>query len=167
MLGKIDLKHIIAILKLAAICVLATSGALAVAAQGTSADELLSDADRVVQQIDSSRYVDVWQDAAPFVKAKIPRDQFVGATRQSREAFGKVSRRAWASVTRLQYTAQPGIPDGLYANVDYATTLANGRTVFELLSFQFVQFGEDGTWRLTGYIPRQSGETKAAHAVMQ
>lgn len=163
-MGKIDLKHINAILKLAATCVLATSAALAVAAQGNSADELLRDADRVVQQMNSNRYVDVWQNAAPFVKVKIPRDQFVSATRQSREALGAVSRRGWASVTRLQYTAQAGIPDGLYANVDYVTTFADGRTVVELLSFQF---GEDGTWRLTGYIPRQSGETKAAHAVVQ
>jgi Protein of unknown function (DUF4019) len=146
------LKLIIAILKLAAVCVLATSGALAVAAQGTSADELLGDADRVVQQIDSNRYVDVWQDAAPFVKAKIPQDQFVSGTRQSRQALGAIVRRGWASVTRVQYTGQSGIPDGLYANVNYATTLTNGQSVFELLSFQL---GQDGMWHLTGYVPHQ------------
>jgi hypothetical protein len=55
------LKPITAILKLATVCVLATSGALAVAAQGASADELLGDADRVIQQIDSNRYLDVWR----------------------------------------------------------------------------------------------------------
>lgn len=152
------MKPITAILKLAAVCVLATSGALAVAAQGTSADELLGDADRVIQQIDSNRYLDVWQHAAPFVKAKIPQDQFISATRQSRQALGVVTRRGWISVTRIQFAAQTGIPDGLYANVDYATTLANGRTGSELLSFQL---GEDGTWRLTGYIPRQASEAKA------
>lgn len=146
------MKLIIAILKLAAVCVLATSGALAVAAQGTSADELLGDADRVVQQIDSNRYVDVWHDAAPFVKAKIPQDQFVSGTRQSRQALGAIVRRGWASVTRVQYAGQSGIPDGLYANVNYATTLTNGQSVFELLSFQL---GQDGTWHLTGYVPHQ------------
>ena len=146
------MKLIIAILKLAAVCVLATSGALAVAAQGTSADELLGDADRVVQQIDSNRYVDVWHDAAPFVKAKIPQDQFVSGTRQSRQALGAIVRRGWASVTRVQYTGQSGIPDGLYANVNYATTLTNGQSVFELLSFQL---GQDGMWHLTGYVPHQ------------
>jgi hypothetical protein len=159
--GKIDLKHIIATLKLAAICVLATSGTLAVAAQGTSADELLSTADHVVQQIDSNRYVDVWRDAAPFVKAKIPQDQFVSATRKSRQALGAVIRRGWGSVARVQYTGHTGIPDGLYANVDYATTLANGRTAFELLSFQL---GDDGQWRLTGYVPRPIEEAAAAQA---
>jgi Protein of unknown function (DUF4019) len=157
--GKIDLKHIIAILKRAAICVLATSGTLAVAAQGSSADELLGDADRVVQQIDSNQYVDVWQNAAPFVKAKMPQDQFVNATRQSRQSLGAIIRRGWGSVTRIQYTGQAGIPDGLYANVDYATVLANGRQVFELLSFQLE---EDGTWRLTGYVPRQAREATTA-----
>jgi hypothetical protein len=159
--GKIDLKHIIAILKLAAICVLATSGTLAVAAQGTSADEVLGDADRVVQQIDSNQYVDVWQNAAPFVKAKIPQDQFVTGIHQSRQALGAVIRRSWGAVTRVRYTGQAGIPDGLYANVDYATALANGRLVSELLSFQLE---EDGTWRLTGYVPRQAHEATAGQA---
>ena len=161
MLKEIYLKHVIAILKLAAVCVLATSTSLAVAAAGTSADELLSDADHVLQQFDSNHYAEVWQNAAPFVKAKIPQDKFVGSTSQARGALGAVTRRGWAQVTRIQYTGANGIPDGLYANVDYATTLASGRTVFELVSFQL---GSDGQWRLTGYVPRQTQDAPAAQA---
>ena len=44
------------------------------------------------------------------------------------------------------------MPDGLYANLDYATTLTSGATVFERLSFRL----DDGRWHLTGYVPRQS-----------
>jgi hypothetical protein len=40
---------------------------------------------------------------------------------------------------------------GLYANVDSSSTLADGRTAFELLSFHLER---DGQWRLTGYTPR-------------
>ncbi|VWC27507.1 membrane protein [Burkholderia arboris] len=39
------------------------------------------------------------------------------------------------------------------ANVDYATTLTNGATVFEKPSFRLEG---DGRWRLTGYVSRQS-----------
>ncbi|RZF30208.1 DUF4019 domain-containing protein [Paraburkholderia sp. UYCP14C] len=146
------MKHITSILKLAAICVLGTSCTIAAAAQGTSADELLTDADRVFQQFDSNHYAEAWRDAAPFVKAKIPQAQFVSTTREAREALGAVTRRGWSSITRIQYIGFPGIPDGLYANVDFTSTLASGRTVFELLSFQL---DADGQWHLTGYIPRQ------------
>jgi hypothetical protein len=158
---EIHLKHAIAIMKLAAVCVLATSASLALAAPGTSADELLNDADRVLQQFDSNHYAEVWQNAAPFVKAKIPQDKFVRSTSEARGALGAVTRRGWAQVTRIQYNGANEIPDGLYANVDYATTLASGRTVFELVSFQL---SSDGQWRLTGYVPRQTQDAAAAQA---
>jgi hypothetical protein len=160
MFREIHLKHIIAILKLAAVCVLAVSATLAVAAQGSSADELLGDADRVLQQFDSNRYADAWQNAAPFVKAKISQDEFVRTMSQARQTLGAITRRGWSSITRIQYIGASGFPDGLYANVDYASTLASGRTVFEMLSFQL---GTDGQWRLTGYVPRLTQGTTAAH----
>jgi hypothetical protein len=75
-----QLKHVSAIIKLATVCAVTLSAALAVAAQGNSADELLNDAERILQQFDSNRYAEVWQDAAPFVKTKIPQDQFVKST---------------------------------------------------------------------------------------
>jgi hypothetical protein len=153
---KINLKHFIALIKLALVCVLATSATLAVAGQGTSADELLSDADRVLQQFDSGQYVEAWQDAAPFVKVKIPQNQFVGTMSQSRRTLGAVTRRGWSSVTRIQYVGVAGVPDGLYANVDFTSTLGDGRTAFELLSFQL---GNDGRWHLTGYTPRLTQAT--------
>ena len=156
---KHQLKHVTMICKLAAVCALTMSATLAAAVQGNSADELVSDAERVLQQFDSNRYVEVWQDAAPFVKTKIPQDQFVKTMSESRHALGAVMRRGWASVTRIQYTGVAGIPDGLYANVDSASTLANGHVAFELLSFQL---GADGQWHLTGYTPRLSQDQGSA-----
>lgn len=155
------MKHLIAILKLAAACALTLSATLAVAAQGISADELLKDSEHVFQQFDSNQYADAWQEAAPFVKAKIPQDQFVRTTSQARQALGAVTRRNWASITRIQSIGMPEIPDGLYANVDFASTLASGRTVFEMMSFQL---GGDGQWHLTGYTPRLTQGAAPAHA---
>lgn len=142
-----------AVLKAVAACAVAASCTLAVAEPGSSADELLSDAARVLQQLDSDHYDGVWQNAAPFIREKMTEEQFADSLRLARQSFGVVSKRGWASVTRIRYTKISGVPDGLYANVDFTTTLTDGRALFEMLSFQLES---DGQWRLTGYAPRQS-----------
>jgi hypothetical protein len=140
-------------IKLAAGCALAACWTLAVAEPGTSAEELLGDANRVLQQLDAEQYAQVWQDAAPFVQARTSREPLVNLTRPSSQALGAVSMRGLASITRIRYTNVASVPDGLYANADYATTLASGRTVFERVSYQLES---DVHWRLTAYVPRQS-----------
>lgn len=155
------MKTLVAIFRWAAVWALAMSVTLTAAAQGTSADELLNDTGRVFQLFDSNQYADAWQNAAPFVKAKIPQDEFVRMTIEARKELGTVARRSWSSITRIQAVGLPGIPDGLYANVDFSSTLTSGRTVFEMLSFQL---GDDGQWRLTGYRPRATQDTAPARA---
>ncbi|TDA49082.1 DUF4019 domain-containing protein [Burkholderia pyrrocinia] len=120
---------------------------------GESADSLLRDSDAVFKQLDAGQYGAVWSDAAAFVKARIKQDQFAADMQQARQSVGAVSHRGWAQITRIRYTNASTTPDGLYANVDYATTLTNGATVFEKLSFRL---DDDGRWHLTGYVPRRS-----------
>ncbi|GAU03319.1 DUF4019 domain-containing protein [Burkholderia stabilis] len=120
---------------------------------GESADTLLRDSDAVFKQLDAGQYGAVWSDAAAFVKARIKQDQFAADMQRARQSVGAVSHRGWAQVTRIRYTNASATPDGLYANVDYATTLTSGATVFEKLSFRL---DDDGRWHLTGYVPRQS-----------
>ena len=120
---------------------------------GESADALLRDSDAVFKQLDAGQYNAVWTDAAAFVKARIKQDQFAADMQHARQSVGTVSHRGWAQITRIRYTNASAMPDGLYANVDYATTLTNGATVFEKLSFRL---DDDGRWHLTGYVPRQS-----------
>lgn len=146
---------------LAVACVMACGSTLALAQQGTSADELLNDANQILQQLDANHYAALWQDAAPFVKASVPQERFASQMQQARQSVGTVTRRGWASVTRIQYSGAKGIPDGLYANVDFATTLASGRAMFEMLSFRL---GDDGQWHLTGYVPRQTQDRTAAQS---
>jgi Protein of unknown function (DUF4019) len=136
------------------VAIFSASAALSAHAQsgGASADELLNDANTVMRQIDGGEYAEVWANAAPFVKAGIMQDQFVADTRRARQTLGAVRAREWASVTRLRCRDVPGVPDGLYANVDMVTTMATGSTIDEKLSFRF---DDDGHWRLTGYVPRQ------------
>lgn len=151
------MKHTIA--KWTAAGLLATSAALAHAQPGTSADDLLNDADTVVHQIDAGQYDAVWNGTAAFIKNRFTEQQFIAETQQSRQALGTVKQRGWAAVTRIQYTNSKDLPNGLYANVDYATTLATGKMVFEKLSFRLES---DGKWHLTGYVPRQEQEVQAS-----
>ena len=77
------MKYSIAIMKLAMVRALTSSAALAVAEHGASADEPRGDSGSVLQRLDSDGYADVWQAAAPFVKAKTTQDESVRFTRQS------------------------------------------------------------------------------------
>ncbi|KUY76424.1 DUF4019 domain-containing protein [Burkholderia sp. RF4-BP95] len=121
-------------------------------ADGESADALLRDADAVFKQLDAGQYGMVWNDSAAFVKARIRQDQFALDMQRARQSVGMVSHRGWAQITRIRYTNSSSMPDGLYANVDFTTTLKTGTTVYEKLSFRL----DDGRWHLTGYVPRQS-----------
>lgn len=146
------MKGLTRVCMLAGTCTLAMMSMLAHGAEaGASADELLGDAQHVLAQIDAGQYVAVWQEAAPFVKAKYAENGFESGLSQLRQAVGAVSRRGWASVTRLNYSHDKVVPDGLYANVDYTTWRTDGRVVYEKVSFQF---GNDGRWYFTGYEPR-------------
>jgi hypothetical protein len=158
------MKSRIALNRLALACVLGSFAVAAMADPGTSADELLADAGHVLQQFDAGRYADAWQDVAPYARSRLTQDEFVTSTSLARHAVGAVSSRGWASITRIRYAQAAKLPDGLYANVDFATTLVGGGTMFELLSFRLEL---DGHWHLTGYQPRtaQGGSTAQTEVV--
>jgi hypothetical protein len=140
--------------KMAAACALAAASVLAHGAEaGDSADELLGNAALALKRIDAGDYTALWQQTAPFVRGFYTPDRFASGLTQARKSVGTVSQRGWASVTRLTYTKVKDVPDGLYANVDYATRLTDGRVVYEKVSFQL---GADGHWYFTGYDPRQN-----------
>lgn len=142
--------------RLAKICtfLVLSSAAAATLAQDASADQIIQNGLQVLKQIDDGQTGDVWENAAPFVKARFPKAELANTLRQSRQTVGTIALRTWASVNRIRYQQDTTTtPAGLYANVDYSTRLADGRTVFELLSFRQEA---DGAWRLTGYVPRQT-----------
>jgi hypothetical protein len=134
------------------ICLIAGISHVAIAQESASADALIQKGLGVLQQIDSNAAGDVWDNAAGFVKARISKEAFIKNLSQARSTLGAVSERRWASVVRIRYdTDIQSTPAGLYANIDYATDLKDGRTVFELISFQL---DSNKMWRMTGYIPR-------------
>ena len=123
-------------------------------AQDASADRIIETGLQVLKQIDSGQTGEVWENSAAFMKARFPKAELTAMLGQSRQSVGSVAARTWASINRVRYAQDTQtVPAGLYANVDYSTRLADGRTVFELVSFRQEA---DGSWRLTGYVPRQT-----------
>ena len=59
------------------------------------------------------------------------------------------SCRVWIDVSRREFSGTPALPAGVYVNVGYQTTFANGKTARELVSFRL---DEDKSWRVTGYV---------------
>jgi len=105
-----------------------------------------------LRQVDAGNADDLWNNSAAFIRALMKKQDHVDDIRRARLTVGSVARRDWAGVTRIRYvqgSTQP--PPGMYANIDYATHLTDGRTVFEKVS---LRLDPDG-WRLTGYVPRQ------------
>lgn len=120
---------------------------------GSSSDEILDAAGQVLQQIDQNQYTQVWQDAVPFVKARLTQDGLVNALSHSRQQLGPVKYRNWSAIVRLQYSNSKTVPDGLYADVDYTTTLVDGRVIYEFVT---LELGSDGRWHFVGYVPHQT-----------
>lgn len=153
--------------KLVAGCLLAAAALGAVAADraspGQSADELLQSARDTLRQLDEDRFGPLWDNASGVLKSRVPRAAFIDTTRKARQTLGSVKQRDWQNVTR-RTTATDGslqdLPAGTYANVEYTTLLADGKTGSEKLSFSL----EDGKrWHFTGYVAFRP-ETAAAAA---
>jgi len=139
--------------------VLASSATLAVAQSADSADELLWNARRVLQQVDQGHMSELWQQGSPLLKQTLPKDQFVNATTRIRAALGAVRQRSWTSVSRVVASHEPGMPDGVYGNVHYTTTAVSGQLVDEQVSFRQAR---DGQWLFTAYLPRVARSTGSA-----
>jgi Protein of unknown function (DUF4019) len=105
-----------------------------------------------LHQVDAGNADELWNNSAAFIRTAMNKQDYVDGIRQARLTVGSVARRDWANVTRIRFvegSTRP--PPGMYANIDYATHLTDGRTVFEKVS---LRLDPDG-WRLTGYVPRQ------------
>jgi hypothetical protein len=121
------------------------------AAEGESADEIISISQSGLRQIDANRAGELWDAAPAPIKAKVPRAEFAEGVWRARQGVGSIKQRTWAAVIRLR--SEPGsleTPPGRYANVDYTTVLADGRTIFERVSLRL----ESDGWHVVGYIPR-------------
>ena len=109
---------------------------LAQAQSQDSADEIIAAGFNVLQTIDSAqsdpRQIEpLWTRTSAFVKTRMSKDEFISGIRQARAGYGSISKRTWAGVIRIRHGANSNLPEGLYANADFSTTLPNDKIIFE------------------------------------
>ncbi|HVX06069.1 MAG TPA: DUF4019 domain-containing protein [Rhodanobacteraceae bacterium] len=113
---------------------------------------LVQYAESIIAMIDNGQSGQVWDQASDVAKKTVSRDQFTKATESDRAKLGKVTSRKVEGVTRALSNGKDKLPQGLYANVVFATQFANEtKPIRELVSFHL---DSDKKWRLSGYTTR-------------
>jgi hypothetical protein len=95
--------------------------------------------------VDSGDYGKAWDQSAGRFRASVTRQQWLDGLPKTRGTLGAVkSRRAEVASYK---TSLPGMPDGDYVTVRFATTFEKKDEAQELVTLVY----EDGTWRPLGY----------------
>lgn len=97
--------------------------------------------------VDSSKYVDSWQESASLFKAHVTKEQWSSMIAATRDPMGKVVSRKLKSA---QYTKTlPGAPDGEYVVFQFDTSFEHKQLAVETIT---PMLDKDGKWRVSGYF---------------
>jgi hypothetical protein len=96
--------------------------------------------------VDSGKYAESWQEAAPILKAAVAVDQWQRALGASRDPLGKLTSRKLKSA---RYTKTlPGAPDGEYVVIQYDSSFEHKRSAVETVT---PMLDRAGKWKVSGY----------------
>ena len=96
--------------------------------------------------VDSGKYAESWDEAAPIFKAAVTQEQWKRALAASRDPLGKVLSRKLISST---YTTNlPGAPDGEYVVIKYESSFEHKQSAIETIT---PMLDKDGKWKVSGY----------------
>lgn len=96
--------------------------------------------------VDSGKYAESWDEAAPIFKAAVTQEQWKSALGARRDPFGKVLSRKLISST---YTTNlPGAPDGEYVVIKYESSFEHKQSAIETIT---PMLDKDGKWKVSGY----------------
>lgn len=97
--------------------------------------------------VDSEKYGESWEGAAPFFKEAVQKGQWEQMMQSSRSAFGKNLSRKLKSA-RYQ-TSLPGAPDGQYVVIQFNTSFEHKTSAVETVT---PLLDTNGQWRVSGYF---------------
>jgi hypothetical protein len=96
--------------------------------------------------VDEGRYLESWDEASPYFKKMVTKEQWLSTIKIAREPFGKVLSRTLKS---KQYAnSLPGAPDGEYFVMKYETSFENKKSSIETVT---PMMDKDGKWKVSGY----------------
>lgn len=120
-------------------------------------DKLLAIAHHALRQAEEDRLEELWATSSGLLKSRVPRAEFVEATRKALRERGEIKAREWIQIKQvLQSESTPMIPAGRYANVEFSVLLPNGAKSVERVSLS----RERDRWHFLGYVttPRSKND---------
>jgi Protein of unknown function (DUF4019) len=97
--------------------------------------------------VDSGKYGESWEEAAPSFKAHVTKEQWKSMAGPVRDPLGKTLSRKLRSAS---YTKTlPGAPDGEYVVIQFDTSFEHKQTAVETVT---PMLDKDGKWRVSGYL---------------
>jgi hypothetical protein len=122
---------------------------VAYAAADTASDKATVDFARSwAKLLDDQRWADSWKSAGAFFRSQINEEGWTSKVQPLRQSLGAVTSRSVKGVQSPR--TLPGLPDGDYKIIQFATAFANKAEAVETV----VLAREDGDWKVEGYFIR-------------
>lgn len=104
-------------------------------------------AEKWLTMIDAGEYAKSWTEAADYFKAAVAQSQWEQSLQAVRQPLGGLVSREKKSAASM--TTLPGVPDGEYVVMQFATSFANKHSAIETVT---AMLAADGSWRVAGYF---------------
>ncbi|MGH7949608.1 MAG: DUF4019 domain-containing protein [Candidatus Binataceae bacterium] len=102
-----------------------------------------------IHLVDEGAYAQSWSDASTLFRGAIDKSKWVDALNTARKPLGRVLSR---KVIMTNYvTHLPGVPEGEYVEIRYATSFAVRNSSSEIIT---LMLEKDGVWRPALYLVR-------------
>lgn len=127
-------------------CALATFMAVAAAPVEVSEEGAVKAAESWLALVDAGEYGRSWDESAELFRSQLTREKWEQSLTAVRKPLGNVVSR---KVKETHYaTSLPGVPDGEYVIIQFATTFTNKKSAVETVT---PMKDPDGVWRVSGY----------------
>lgn len=111
-----------------------------------SAGDFKQDAQQCLNNLDSAKYGESWEQAGVLFKSQISKADWEKSAKAARVPMGKLILRQMKNAQA--YTELPGAPDGNYMVIQYASSFKNKKSAVETLTLS--KAGDK--WRMVGYF---------------
>lgn len=131
-----------------AACALAVAFAAGPGRAKTAQEEAREAAMAWLALVDSGRYGESWDDAAPYFQKAVSRESWEKQVAAVRKPLGAVGSRSFLGAQATKEL--PGAPDGDYVVIQFRTSFDNKASSIETIT----PMKTDSGWRVSGYFIR-------------
>jgi DNA-binding CsgD family transcriptional regulator len=118
------------------------------ASSSTSDQASTASAEAWAKLLDGQRWAESWASSGGVFRSKVTQADWTATVQPLRQKLGTVSSRSLKSISSA--TSLPGVPDGEYKIVQFATVFANKPDAVEAV----VLAHENSGWKVIGYFIR-------------